>query len=149
MDLIGYSLKEEELRHIVKRLEELRNSLMVDLVVLMDDGGRLVGFAPYLEAQKPIAQRIAVIGAAVVGAVDQLENVISSKRSMFFSGKEKHMYVHVIDGKFLLSIVFSHRVPLGSVKLFTEKLSMELSSLLESALGRKESVVIRFEDLAL
>jgi len=149
MDMISYRLKEQELEEITKRLQEYKNSLLLDLVVLMDDGGRLVSFAPYVDSYKPIAQRVAIIGAAVVGAVDQLEHVISSKKSMFFSGQEKNMYVHLINSKFMLASVFSHKVPLGSVKLFKERLSRELASLLDSALGRGESMLVRFEDLAL
>ncbi len=149
MDMISYRLKEQELEEITKRLQEYKNSLLLDLVVLMDDGGRLVSFAPYVDSYKPIAQRVALVGAAVVGAVDQLEHVISSKKSMFFSGQEKNMYVHLINSKFMLASVFSHKVPLGSVKLFKERLSRELASLLDSALGRGESMLVRFEDLAL
>ncbi|MEJ7620285.1 MAG: hypothetical protein WKI46_05660 [Aquificaceae bacterium] len=149
MDMISYRLKEQELEKITKRLQEYKNSLLLDLVVLMDDGGRLVSFAPYVDSYKPIAQRVAIIGAAVVGAVDQLEHVISSKKSMFFSGQEKNMYVHLINSKFMLASVFSHKVPLGGVKLFKERLSRELASLLDSALGRGESMLVRFEDIAL
>ncbi|WPM32222.1 hypothetical protein IAE16_00735 [Hydrogenobacter sp. T-2] len=149
MDLIGYSLKEQELEEISKKLQDFKNSLLLDLVVLMDDGGRLVSFAPFVDTYKSVAQRVALIGAAVVGAVDQLENIISSKRSMFFSGQEKNMYVHMLSHKFMLASVFNHKVPLGSVKLFKEKLSRELTTLLENALARGENRVVRFEDLAL
>jgi len=69
--MISYRLKEQELEEITKRLQEYKNSLLLDLVVLMDDGGRLVSFAPYVDSYKPIAQRVALVGAAVVGAVDQ------------------------------------------------------------------------------
>lgn len=149
MDLIGYNLRHHELEEISKKLQDFKNSLLLDLVVLMDDGGRLVSFAPFVDTYKSVAQRVALIGAAVVGAVDQLENVISSKRSMFFSGTEKNMYVHMINHKFMLASVFNHKVPLGSVKLFKEKLSRELTTLLENALARGENRVVRFEDLAL
>ncbi len=149
MDLIGYKFREQELEEITKKLQDYKNSLLLDLAVLMDDGGRLVSYAPHVDSYKPIAQRVALVGAAVVGAVDQLEHIISSKRSMFFSGQEKNMYVHLINSKFMLASVFSHKVPLGSVKLFKERLSKELASLLESALGRGESVLVKFEDLAL
>jgi hypothetical protein len=90
-----------------------------------------------------------VVGAATVGAVDQLESIISSKRHMFFAGVDKNMYIHVISPKFLLASVFSHKVPLGSVKLFKERISKDLASILEKALSRMEKKVIRFEDIAL
>lgn len=137
------------MEEISKKLQDFKNSLLLDLVVLMDDGGRLVSFAPFVDTYKSVAQRVALIGAAVVGAVDQLENIISSKRSMFFSGQEKNMYVHMLSHKFMLASVFNHKVPLGSVKLFKEKLSRELTTLLENALARGENRVVRFEDLAL
>ncbi len=137
------------MEEISKKLQDFKNSLLLDLVVLMDDGGRLVSFAPYVDSYKPIAQRVALVGAAVVGAVDQLKHVISSKKSMFFSGQEKNMYVHMLSHKFMLASVFNHKVPLGSVKLFKEKLSRELTTLLENALARGENRVVRFEDLAL
>ncbi|MDM7266932.1 MAG: hypothetical protein P3W89_004790, partial [Aquificaceae bacterium] len=72
MDMVEYSLKEEEIKEIVSKLESFRNSLFLDLVVLMDDGGRLIGYSPYVDGQRPIAYRVAVVGAATVGAVDQL-----------------------------------------------------------------------------
>lgn len=149
MDVMDYSFKEEELKTLTKKLEDFRNSLLVDLVTLMDDGGRLVSYAPYTDAFKPIAYRVAIVGAATVGAVDQLESIISSKRNMFFAGAEKNMYVHIINSKFMLASVFSHKVPLGSVKLFKEKLSKELAPLLDSILSRKEKKVVRFEDLVI
>ncbi|MCX7989579.1 MAG: hypothetical protein N2648_02930 [Aquificaceae bacterium] len=149
MDIVNYSLREEELTDITKKLEGFKNALLLDLVVLMDDGGRLISYAPYVENYKPLAYRVAVIGAAVVGAVDQLENIISSKRSMFFAGVEKNMYVHMVNQKFILSSVFSQKVPLGSVKLLKERLVKEISPTLENALGRKENKVIRFEELVL
>jgi len=149
MDMVEYSLKEEEIKEIVSKLESFRNSLFLDLVVLMDDGGRLIGYSPYVDGQRPIAYRVAVVGAATVGAVDQLESIISSKRHMFFAGTDKNMYIHVISPKFLLASVFSHKVPLGSVKLFKERISKELASILEKALSRMEKKVIRFEDIAL
>lgn len=149
MDLISYNIDQSELEEITKRLQDFKNSLLVDLAVLMDDGGRLVSFAPYVDSYKPLAQRVAIVGAAVVGAVDQLEHIISSKRSMFFSGQEKHMYVHVINPKFMLASVFSHKVPLGSVKLFKERLSKELENILSKASSRGGLRVINFEDLAI
>lgn len=149
MDIVNYSLREEELMDITKKLQGFKNALLLDLVVLMDDGGRLISYAPYTEKYKPLAYRVAVIGAAVVGAVDQLENIISSKRSMFFAGVEKNMYVHMVNQKFILSSVFSQKVPLGSVKLLKERLVKEISPTLENALGRKENKVIRFEELVL
>lgn len=149
MDLVDYSLKQEELKTVIKRLEDFRNSLLVELVVLMDDGGRLVAYAPYTDAFKPIAYRVSIVGAATVGAVDQLESIISSKKNMFFAGTQKNMYVHIINPKFMLASVFSHKVPLGSVKLFKEKLSKELAPLLESVLNRKENKVVKFEDLVI
>lgn len=89
MDVIGYTFYEEELNEITKKLQDFKNALLLDLVVLMDDGGRLISYAPYTDTHKPLANRVAVIGAAVVGAVDQLENIISSKRNMFFCRHRK------------------------------------------------------------
>lgn len=149
MDVIGYTFYEEELNEITKKLQDFKNALLLDLVVLMDDGGRLISYAPYTDTHKPLANRVAVIGAAVVGAVDQLENIISSKRNMFFAGTEKNLYVQMVNQRFILSSVFSHRVPLGSVKLMKERLSGELRQLLERAINRHESKVVRFEDLVL
>lgn len=149
MDLVNYRLNEEELKEITQKLQGFKNALFLDLVVLMDDGGRLVSYAPYVEDYKPLAYRLAVVGAAVVGAVDQLEHIISSKKNMFFSGVEKNMYVHMVNQRFILASVFSHKVPIGSVKLMKERLVKEIIPTLEGALKRKETVVVRFEELAL
>ncbi|MEJ5338448.1 MAG: hypothetical protein ACK42C_00665 [Aquificaceae bacterium] len=149
MDLLDYSLSQQELEEITNRLQDFKNSLFLELVVLMDDGGRLVSYAPYVDTLKPMVQRVAIVGAAVVGAVDQLEHVISSKRNMYFSGVDKNMYVHVIDQKFLLASVFNHKVPLGSVKLMKERLSREIGEILKRARSRNQKKVVRFEDLAI
>lgn len=149
MDMVNYSLKEQELNDISKKLQDFKNSLLLDLVVLMDDGGRLVSYAPYMQSHKPLAYRVAVIGAAVVGAVDQLENIISSKRSMFFAGIEKNMYVQMVNERFILSSVFSSKVPLGTVKLLKERLVKDIAPILENAMRRKETRVVRFDELVL
>lgn len=149
MDLIGYTLNEEEIKAINQKVSQFQSSLLLDMAVLMDEGGRLISFAPYNDKLKPLAYRVAIIGAAVVGAVDQLENIISSKRSMFFSGAEKNMYVHMINNRFMFTSVFSQKVPLGTVKLMKERVSRELVQILEKAVGRGETQVVRFEDLAI
>ncbi|MCS7262409.1 MAG: hypothetical protein N3C13_04455 [Aquificaceae bacterium] len=149
MDMVNYSLKDQELNEISKKLQDFKNSLLLDLVVLMDDGGRLVSYAPYMQSHKPLAYRVAVIGAAVVGAVDQLENIISSKRNMFFAGIEKNMYVQMVNERFILSSVFSHKVPLGTVKLLKERLVKDIAPILENAMRRKETRVVRFDELVL
>lgn len=149
MDVVNYKLDDQEIKEINKKLQDFKNSLFLDLVVLMDDGGRLVSYAPNFESHKPLAYRVAVIGAAVVGAVDQLENIISSKRNMFFAGMEKNMYVQMVNQRFILSSVFSHKVPLGSVKLLKEKLVKEITPILESAMERKETRIVKFDELAL
>ncbi len=149
MDLIVYSFKQEEISEITKKLQNFQNSLFLDMVVLSDDGGRLIAYAPYVEQNKTFAQRIAVISAGVSGAVDQLEVILSSKKSMFFNGMDKNMYVQLVPPRFLLVSVFSHKVPLGSVKLMKEKLAKDLENLLRRALERKETKIVRFEDLAI
>ncbi|ADC89773.1 hypothetical protein Thal_1141 [Thermocrinis albus DSM 14484] len=150
MDMISYTFLDEELERLSTMLENFVRNVGVELCVLCDEGGRLITYAPKLENLKPIAHRSAVISAAVNGAIEYLENFVDSGRSLYVSGKTKSVYMLKSEHSFILFVSFLNKTPLGSVKLFSERLMREIHPILESARNRQiTNRTIRFEDIAI
>jgi len=150
MDMVSYTFLDEELEKLSLMLENFVKNVGVDMCVLCDEGGRLITFAPKLESLKPISHRTAVISAAVNGALEYLENFVDRGKVLYVSGKSKSVYMIKSENSFILFVSFSNKTPVGSVKLFSEKLMNEINPILESARNRQsEKRVIKFEDIAL
>jgi len=150
MDMVSYTFLDEELEKLYLMLENFVKNVGVDMCVLCDEGGRLITFAPKLESLKPISHRTAVISAAVNGALEYLENFVDRGKVLYVSGKSKSVYMIKSENSFILFVSFSNKTPVGSVKLFSEKLMNEINPILESARNRQsEKRVIKFEDIAL
>lgn len=150
MDMISYTLLDEELERLSMMLENFVRNVGVDLCVFCDEGGRLITYAPKLENLKPISHRSAVISAAVNGAIEYLENFVDSGRALYVSGKTKSVYMLKSEHSFILFVSFLNKTPLGSVKVFSERLMREIHPILESARNRQTTNrTIRFEDIAI
>lgn len=150
MDIISYNFLDEELERLSLMLENFVKNVGVELCVLCDEGGRLITFAPKLESLKPLSHRSAVISAAINGAIEYLENLVDSGRVLYVAGKTKSVYMHKSENDFILLVSFSNKTPLGSVKVFAERLMKEIYPILEEARSRKANTrTIRFEDIAI
>jgi len=150
VDIISYNFLDEELERLSLMLENFVKNVGVELCVLCDEGGRLITFAPKLESLKPLSHRSAVISAAINGAIEYLENLVDSGRVLYVAGKTKSVYMHKSENDFILLVSFSNKTPLGSVKVFAERLMKEIYPILEEARNRKANTrTIRFEDIAI
>jgi predicted regulator of Ras-like GTPase activity (Roadblock/LC7/MglB family) len=150
MDMVSYTFLDEELERLSLVLENFVNNVGVDVCVLCDDGGRLITFAPKLESLKPISHRSAVISAAINGALEYLENFVDRGKVLYVSGNSKSVYMLKSENSFILFVSFSNKIPLGSVKLFSERLMNEINPILEVARNRQsEKRTIKFEDIAI
>lgn len=150
MDMISYSFLQEEVEQLTRYLEKFVKNVGVDNCVLCDEGGRLITYAPAIDGLRPISYRSAVISAAINGALEYLEDFVDKGRTMYVSGKTRSVYMIKTQTSFIVFIAFSNKVPVGSVKVFGEKLVSEIEPILEKARSRQQSTpVINFEDLAI
>jgi len=150
MDMVSYTFLDEELERLSLVLENFVKNVGVDVCVLCDEGGRLITFAPKLESLRPISHRSAVISAAINGALEYLENFVDRGKVLYVSGKSKSVYMIKSEHSFILFVSFSNKTPLGSVKLFSERLMNEINPILELARNRQsEKRTIKFEDIAI
>lgn len=129
MDLIGYKLTQEDVRKIEYVLEKLINSVNIDIVVVGDEGGRLLAYLPFGADSQQVAERFCVVCASVLGALDQLDNLIQSKTNFFTEGIGSSIYIKISNAKFFISVKFGRNVMLGTVKLFVDKAIKELDPL--------------------
>jgi predicted regulator of Ras-like GTPase activity (Roadblock/LC7/MglB family) len=150
VDVVSYTFLDEELEKLSLMLENFVKNVGVDMCVLCDEGGRLITFAPKLESLKPISHRTAVISAAVNGALEYLEDFVDRGKVLYVSGKSKSVYMIKSENSFILFVSFSNKIPVGSVKLFSERLMNEINPILELARNRQsEKRVIKFEDIVI
>ena len=150
MDVISYEFSNDQLNRLTELLESFVKNVGVEVAVLCDDGGRLITFAPQLENLKTLSKRSAVVSAAINGAVEYLEEFVDRGRTLYISGHTRSVYILKSEHSFILFCSFLNKTPLGSVKLFSERLMKEISPILQSAKEKgKAERIIRFEDLAI
>jgi len=150
MDVVSYSFTQDEIDELTKLMEKFVKNVYLDVAVLCDDGGRLITYAPQVENLKPLSMRSAVISAAVNGALEYLEGFVDKANTLYVAGNKRSVYMLKSEYSFILFCSFHNGTPVGSVKLFSEKLLKEISPILEKAKGRgKQPLTIRFEDIAI
>jgi predicted regulator of Ras-like GTPase activity (Roadblock/LC7/MglB family) len=148
MDLISYKVEDSDIVEMEKILEKLVLSTYIDLALIGDEGGRLVAFvSPNIKDEKE-ASRLCVVSAGVLGALDQLNHIIHEKNSFFTEGINKSIYIKLSQNKFFLASIFDKKIPLGSVKLFTDKAISSLEPMFEKIRSsKKEGPTIKFDML--
>lgn len=149
MDLVSYQITKEDLREIEEVLRKLMASVNIDIAVIGDEGGRLIAYLPLGDGSDKVAERFCVVSASVLGALDQLDNLIQSKSNFFTEGLGSSIYIKVSSQKFFISVKFSRGVMLGSVKLFVDKAVKELEPLFQQIRGRSTAKLsgIKFDML--
>lgn len=149
MDLIGYKLTQEDVQKIDKVLEKLLASVNIDIVVVGDEGGRLITHMPIATDSQVMAERFCVVSASVLGALDQLDNLIQSKTNFFTEGLGSSIYIKISDAKFFLAVKFGRGVMLGTVKLFVDKAMKELEPIFKDIRSRstKKLAGLKFDML--
>lgn len=148
MDLISYKADKNDILEIEKVLEKLVLSTYIDLALVGDEGGRLLAFvSPDIKDEKE-ASRFSVVCAGVLGALDQLNHIIHEKNNFFTEGINKSIYIKISQHKFFIASIFDRKVPLGSVKLFTDKALSNLEPIFQRIRNNKsENLNIKFDML--
>lgn len=139
MDLVGYRTTQEDIRRIEEVLEKLMRSVNIDIAVVGDEGGRLLTYLPLGVNSDAVAERFCVVSASVLGALDQLDNLIQSKTNFFTEGLGSSIYIKISDAKFFISVKFSKGVMLGTVKLFVDKAIKELEPVFQEIRNRSKN----------
>ncbi|ACN98359.1 hypothetical protein SULAZ_1271 [Sulfurihydrogenibium azorense Az-Fu1] len=138
MDIVSYTIEKKDLEYIESILEKFIMATYVDLVLIGDEGGRVVSFLSSDVKDEREASRFAVVCAGVLGALDQLNHIIHEKNTFFTEGINKSIYIRISQYNFFIASIFDKKVPLGSVKLFTEKALKELDPIFNQIRNRKK-----------
>lgn len=133
MDLVSYYVTEEEKGRITDVIHKLMAVTKLDLVVVGDEGGRLIAYLPQgsLEDEE-IAERFCVISASVIGALDNLDNLVQMRTNFLTEGIDSSLYIKMSEHKFFVATRFGKNVPVGTVRLFVEKAVKELDVIFEN-----------------
>lgn len=150
MDIVSYSFSEEQINELTRLLDRFVRNVGVDVALLSDEGGRLITFAPQFENLKALSLRSAVVSAAVSGALEYLENLVDQGKTLYVAGVTKSVYILKSEYSFLFFCSFSNKIPIGSVKLFSERLIKEISPIFRSVREKSNAErTIKFEDIAI
>lgn len=153
MDIVSYFITEEEKSKIDYILHKLLSVTKVDIIVVGDEGGRLISYLPYGDTKdEEIAERFCVISASVIGALQNLDNIIQMRTSFFTEGIDNSLYVKISKHSFFVATKFGKNVPIGTVKLFVEKAVNEMDTIFENIRKRGNKLSkpnINFDDLIL
>lgn len=153
MDIVSYYVTEEERDKITDIIHKLMTVAKVDIVVVGDEGGRLIAYLPLGGVkEEEIAERFCVISASVIGALDNLDNIIQMRTSFFTEGIDSSLYVKISNHHFFVATKFGKNVPIGTVKLFVEKAVNEMNPIFENIRKRGNgnyNLGFKFDDLML
>lgn len=153
MDIVSYYITDEEKLKIDAILYNVISITKVDLIVVGDEGGRLISYIPQGGIKdEEIAERFCVICASIIGALQNLDNLIQMRTSLFTEGIDDSLYVKISKHHFFIATKFSKNVPIGTVKLFVEKAANQMDSIFENVRKRgirNNTTIISFDDLIL
>ena len=119
-----------------KLLNQLVSDLLVqseaNCVLLTDIGGNVIACAPGSDGAA--LQTIAALSAGSFSATRELAVMTGETtfNSAFHQGKKTDIYIHSIGEVYLILVVFHKTTTIGLVKLYTEKVVDELSSVLRA-----------------
>ncbi|MCX7738614.1 MAG: hypothetical protein N2Z80_04275 [Hydrogenothermaceae bacterium] len=139
MDIISYHISDEDIKEIEEVLRKLITSIGIDIAVVGDEGGRLIAYLPLGDGSHHIAERFCVVSASVLGALDQIDNLVQSKMNFFTEGLASAIYIKISPRKFFISVKFSKGVMLGTVKLFVDKAMKELEPIFQQIRERSNN----------
>jgi predicted regulator of Ras-like GTPase activity (Roadblock/LC7/MglB family) len=126
-------------------LNQLQQKTQVACVLLADISGQLVCTAGQVSGFDAVS--VAALTASDMSATAELAKQLGEDkpfRILFHEGERRHLYLSDVDSSFILVVVFETRVPIGLVRVFTERAARELRSLTdryETALDQAGVVV--------
>jgi len=114
-------------------LAELRQKTRVNCVILADISGQLVSAAGVTAGFD--AQTVAALTASDMSATAELARQLGETkpfRLLFHEGEQRHLYLSDVGNSLILIVIFETNVPIGLVRVFTERAARELLPLIDS-----------------
>jgi predicted regulator of Ras-like GTPase activity (Roadblock/LC7/MglB family) len=108
-------------------LDRLQQKTQVTCVLLADVSGQLICTAGQTSGFDPAT--VAALTASDMSATGELARQLGEAepfRIHFHEGEQSHLYLADVGGSLLLVVVFETRVPIGLVRVFTERAAREL-----------------------
>jgi predicted regulator of Ras-like GTPase activity (Roadblock/LC7/MglB family) len=141
----GVCLPTSLLDEIERILNQLQQKTQVTCVLLADISGQLICTAGQVSGFNAVS--VAALTASDMSATAELARQLGEAkpfRILFHEGERRHLYLSDVGSSFILVVVFETRVPIGLVRVFSERAALELESLTdkyETALDRAGAVL--------
>jgi predicted regulator of Ras-like GTPase activity (Roadblock/LC7/MglB family) len=126
-------------------LNQLQQKTQVTCVLLADVSGQLICTVGHAAGFDPAS--VAALTASDMSATAELARQLGEAkpfRMLFHEGEQRHLYLSDVGNSLILIVVFETRVPIGLVRVFTERAARELLPLkakYETALEQAGGVV--------
>jgi predicted regulator of Ras-like GTPase activity (Roadblock/LC7/MglB family) len=126
-------------------LSQLQQKTQVTCVLLADISGQLICTAGQVSGFNAIS--VAALTASDMSATAELARQLGETkpfRILFHEGERRHLYLSDVGNSFILVVVFETRIPIGLVRVFSERAANELQSLTdryEAALDQTEEAL--------
>lgn len=114
----------DEIERVLSRLQQ---KTQVTCVLLADVSGQLICTSG--QASGFDAATVAALTASDMSATAELARQLGEAkpfRMLFHEGEQRHLYLSDVGGSFLLVVVFETHIPIGLVRVFTERAAREL-----------------------
>ncbi len=128
----GIHIPEEMLERIDYILAHLAEKAHTDSIVLADISGQVISLQGIMDEGTPAV--VAALAAGDVAAMAELSSRIGEQDphgSFFHEGETKSIYLHNIQGSFILIVIFRAETPIGLVRLFAKRAVEQLVPLTE------------------
>ncbi len=130
--MIGLTVDIEQGRALTRTITDLLVQAEASVVLLTDIGGNILAQAPQREDRELLT--IAALGAGAFSATRELARLTGETgfRSVSHEGEKTSLFVHSLDGDFLLIVLFQRTTTLGLVKLYTRQAATSLATMLDA-----------------
>lgn len=128
----GIHIPEEMLERIDYILAHLAEKAHTDSIVLADISGQVISLQGIMDEGTPAV--VAALAAGDVAAMAELSSRIGEQDphgSFFHEGETKSIYLHNIQGSFILIVIFRSETPIGLVRLFAKRAVEQLVPITE------------------
>lgn len=131
----------EDIDHLNSVLSQLVSKANLLLAVLINKDGRLLTNQGSLEIVDTVSMAALVAGnSASTLAIANLMGE-SEFSTMYHQGKDKHIYIAVVDDNTFLALVFDDRTNIDRVKVFARQFDRQLKAALEQVYNKTEDQV--------
>lgn len=126
-------------------LNQLQQKTQVTSVLLADISGTLVHTVGQAMGFDPV--NVAALTASDMSATAELARQLGEAKPfhmLFHEGEQRHLYLCDVGNSLILIVVFEARVPIGLVRVFTERAARELLTVkdkYETAMEQARGVV--------